>query len=169
MWRAAASGNLKGVQLSEWDKPGWTYHAKGAQPDSYRQDPLTHGVYIGIWLSPSSTSLPILTLFGSTNLNSRSAQLDTELSFLMILPSHRVAQPETKTSESATLAPSGPFLDKEHSNHDSEGIFNTSLNLRERLQGEIDNIRANASAWKGDRRDVRFSTKLIVWLVKGML
>lgn len=29
LWREAASGNFKGVQLSEWDKPGWTYHAKG--------------------------------------------------------------------------------------------------------------------------------------------
>jgi CDP-diacylglycerol--glycerol-3-phosphate 3-phosphatidyltransferase len=28
-------------------------------------------------------SLPVLTLFGSTNLNSRSANLDTELSFVM--------------------------------------------------------------------------------------
>ena len=38
----------------------------------------------GIWLSPKPDSLPILTLFGSTNLNSRSAQLDTELSFVML-------------------------------------------------------------------------------------
>ncbi|KAH9079299.1 hypothetical protein EDB83DRAFT_2341851 [Lactarius deliciosus] len=54
------------VDLKEWNRPGWTYHAKG------------------IWLSPKPVSLPILTLFGSTNLNSRSAQLDTELSFVML-------------------------------------------------------------------------------------
>ncbi|KAH9048572.1 hypothetical protein EDB84DRAFT_1456633 [Lactarius hengduanensis] len=54
------------VDLKEWNRPGWTYHAKG------------------IWLSPKPGSLPILTLFGSTNLNSRSAQLDTELSFVML-------------------------------------------------------------------------------------
>ncbi|KAI9446565.1 hypothetical protein H4582DRAFT_2166056 [Lactarius indigo] len=54
------------VDLKEWNRPGWTYHSKG------------------IWLSPKPGSLPIITLFGSTNLNSRSAQLDTELSFVML-------------------------------------------------------------------------------------
>jgi CDP-diacylglycerol--glycerol-3-phosphate 3-phosphatidyltransferase len=44
----------------------------------------------GIWLSPEPESLPILTLFGSTNLNSRSAQLDTELSFVMLANSMAV-------------------------------------------------------------------------------
>jgi CDP-diacylglycerol---glycerol-3-phosphate 3-phosphatidyltransferase len=39
---------------------------------------------VGIWLSPNAESLPVLTLFGSTNLNSRSAHLDTELSFMML-------------------------------------------------------------------------------------
>ncbi|KAI0306678.1 hypothetical protein B0F90DRAFT_1814530 [Multifurca ochricompacta] len=54
------------VELKEWNRHGWTYHAKG------------------IWLSPNFQSPPILTLFGSTNLNTRSAHLDTELSFLML-------------------------------------------------------------------------------------
>ncbi|KAI0062368.1 CDP-diacylglycerol-glycerol-3-phosphate 3-phosphatidyltransferase [Artomyces pyxidatus] len=57
------------VQLREWRKEGWTYHAKG------------------IWLSPTPESSPILTLFGSTNLNSRSSHLDTELSFTMVTSS----------------------------------------------------------------------------------
>ncbi|KAI3609190.1 cdp-diacylglycerol-glycerol-3-phosphate 3-phosphatidyltransferase [Moniliophthora roreri] len=56
-----------GVQLLEWLKDGWTYHAKG------------------LWLSPHASSHPVLTLFGSTNLNSRSSHIDTELSFVMIL------------------------------------------------------------------------------------
>ncbi|OCH93855.1 CDP-diacylglycerol-glycerol-3-phosphate 3-phosphatidyltransferase [Obba rivulosa] len=55
-----------GVQLREWEKDGWTYHAKG------------------IWLRPTATSDPVLTLFGSTNLNSRSSNLDTELSFVLL-------------------------------------------------------------------------------------
>ena len=42
---------------------------------------------IGIWLSPAPESAPILTLFGSTNLNSRSSHLDTELSFIMVTSS----------------------------------------------------------------------------------
>lgn len=53
------------VEISEWEKNGWTYHAKG------------------LWYRSHISSPPELTLFGSTNLNSRSAELDTELSFLM--------------------------------------------------------------------------------------
>lgn len=55
-----------GVQLSEWERPGWTYHAKG------------------MWLSPARTGLPNVSLFGSTNLSSRSAHLDSELSFALL-------------------------------------------------------------------------------------
>lgn len=42
----------------------------------------------GIWLRPTPTTNPFLTLFGSTNLNSRSANLDTELSFIMVTTSN---------------------------------------------------------------------------------
>ncbi|KAJ7683694.1 hypothetical protein B0H17DRAFT_1073780 [Mycena rosella] len=62
------AGRESGVQLNEWEREGWTYHAKG------------------IWLSAAAGSPPLLTLFGSTNLNSRSAHIDTELSFLMLVP-----------------------------------------------------------------------------------
>ncbi|KAG8698859.1 CDP-diacylglycerol--glycerol-3-phosphate 3-phosphatidyltransferase [Ceratobasidium sp. 394] len=60
--------NGKGIELSEWECPGWTYHAKG------------------IWYSSSVFEAPYATLFGSTNLNSRSAHLDTEISFLLSVP-----------------------------------------------------------------------------------
>lgn len=49
-------------------------------------------VPLGIWLSPSGDTLPVLTLFGSTNLNSRSANLDTELSFVMVTSSDGLRQ-----------------------------------------------------------------------------
>jgi len=62
------------VSLKEWERDGWTYHAKG------------------IWLSPSVDSPPVLTLFGSTNLNSRSTNLDTELSFVMATSSDELRQ-----------------------------------------------------------------------------
>jgi len=52
----------------------------------------SHTVHPGIWLSPSIDSLPVLTLFGSTNLNSRSANLDTELSFVMATSSNDLRQ-----------------------------------------------------------------------------
>ncbi|CAE6439414.1 hypothetical protein ACGC1H_000783 [Rhizoctonia solani] len=54
-----------GIELREWQRPGWTYHAKG------------------MWILPSIHEAPYATLFGSTNLNSRSAHLDTEVSFLL--------------------------------------------------------------------------------------
>ncbi|KAJ7846155.1 hypothetical protein B0H13DRAFT_2093898, partial [Mycena leptocephala] len=57
------AGRQPSVQLNEWEREGWTYHAKGG-----------------------GTQSPMLTLFGSTNLNSRSAHIDTELSFLMLVP-----------------------------------------------------------------------------------
>lgn len=38
----------------------------------------------GIWWRPTPSAHPLLTLFGSTNLNSRSANLDTELSFMLV-------------------------------------------------------------------------------------
>ncbi|KAF8499951.1 hypothetical protein JB92DRAFT_2743225 [Gautieria morchelliformis] len=63
--RAWSPGPAPGIELNEWEKNDWTYHAKG------------------IWYRPTLTSPPELTLFGSTNLNSRSANLDTELSFFM--------------------------------------------------------------------------------------
>ncbi|KAF8607588.1 hypothetical protein BDV93DRAFT_435284 [Ceratobasidium sp. AG-I] len=59
-----------GIQLSEWERLGWTYHAKG------------------IWLAQSAYEPPYATLFGSTNLNSRSAHLDTEISFMLSVPEH---------------------------------------------------------------------------------
>ncbi|KAF5346551.1 hypothetical protein D9757_014187 [Collybiopsis confluens] len=62
------------VELREWEKEGWTYHAKG------------------LWLSPPADSAPVLTLFGSMNLNSRSADIDTELLFVMVLPPQEPCQ-----------------------------------------------------------------------------
>jgi CDP-diacylglycerol--glycerol-3-phosphate 3-phosphatidyltransferase len=127
---------------------------------------------LGIWLSSSSKALPILTLFGSTNLNSRSAHLDTELSFVMVLPSHQI-NGEHDLNERVNDIPElvhDPQDDPSSEARPSrEALYNTALDLRERLQREIDCIRTNASTWKGARRDVRFSTKLLLWFLKGML
>ena len=101
---------------------------------------------IGVWLSPNSSSPPVLTLFGSTNLNSRSAHIDTELSFLMIIP------PESVVCESM------------QGENDA-----ASLALRRKLDSEISGIRSNAVEWRGGDRKVRWTTKLLVWLAKGML
>ena len=45
----------------------------------------------------------------------------------------------------------------------------TSLALRQKLDSEISGIRSNAVEWQGGARKVRWTTKLFVWLVKGML
>ncbi|KAF8895978.1 CDP-diacylglycerol-glycerol-3-phosphate 3-phosphatidyltransferase [Infundibulicybe gibba] len=129
----------RGVQLREWWKHGWTYHAKG------------------IWLSPTLTAPPILTLFGSTNLNSRSAHIDTELSFLMVIPSSPLeidadGTPPGLTNEandSSTLSP--------------------TMSLRQRLAEELDGLHSQTSNWKGGQRQVRLLTKAIVRIVRGML
>lgn len=60
-----------GVRLQEWEREGWTYHAKG------------------MWVSESKesgeakNSDPFFTFIGSSNLSTRSLQLDTELSLLL--------------------------------------------------------------------------------------
>jgi len=36
-WIADPSGDGRGVQLSEWEKDEWTYHAKGEQAQSFRR------------------------------------------------------------------------------------------------------------------------------------
>ncbi|PVF95578.1 phospholipase D/nuclease [Serendipita vermifera] len=68
------AGKEQQVELREWERPEWTYHAKG------------------IWIRPSIGQNPVVTVFGSTNLNSRSANLDTELSFIMHTTSEELQQ-----------------------------------------------------------------------------
>jgi CDP-diacylglycerol--glycerol-3-phosphate 3-phosphatidyltransferase len=62
--------NSSGVELREWARQGWTYHAKG------------------IWVQPAPSegthNDPVLTLLGSTNLSTRSVELDAELSFAVL-------------------------------------------------------------------------------------
>jgi CDP-diacylglycerol--glycerol-3-phosphate 3-phosphatidyltransferase len=89
-------------------------------------------------------------MFGSTNLNSRSAHLDTELSFVMVIPSEPPEQ--SKIPESSHLEQS-----------------NSLIRLRRQLQLEIDKIREHVAEWKGAQRNVRRLTKAIVHVVKGML
>jgi hypothetical protein len=44
-----------------------------------------------------------------------------------------------------------------------------TLPLRQSLALELEGIRSNVSEWKGPSRSVRWSTKFITWLLKGML
>lgn len=83
----------------------------------------------------------MLTLFGSTNLNSRSADIDTELSFAMVLPSY----------------------------HATEDNNDPVAALRGKLAREVADIRTDAKEWKGDQRKVRWTTKILVYLVGNKL
>ena len=105
-----------------------------------------------MWLSPNALTSPILTLFGSTNLNSRSAEIDTELSFLMISPPEKQAR-TTAATNAVALPDFGSDI----------------LALRDELGQEVARIRSNATEWKGGQRKVRWSTKFIVGLLNGML
>ncbi|KAF7440281.1 CDP-diacylglycerol--glycerol-3-phosphate 3-phosphatidyltransferase [Pleurotus ostreatus] len=129
-----------GVQLKEWYKDGWTYHAKG------------------IWLSPNPDAPPVLTLFGSTNLNSRSSQLDTELSFIMALPSKlvRTSPEERNTAVASVSAPQA-------------GEQTPGLDLRQELHKEISRLHQFTGEWQGGARAVRWGTMALVHLVGGML
>ncbi|KAG8998798.1 CDP-diacylglycerol--glycerol-3-phosphate 3-phosphatidyltransferase [Tulasnella sp. JGI-2019a] len=80
-WKAAlkagkiSAGPDSTIQLNEWERANWTYHAKG------------------IWVRFGDRgSLPTISMFGSTNLNGRSARLDTELSFLMLTSSPELSR-----------------------------------------------------------------------------
>ncbi|KAJ3515139.1 hypothetical protein NLJ89_g1949 [Agrocybe chaxingu] len=88
--------------------------------------------YVGIWLSPNTTSPPVLTLFGSTNLNERSAHIDTELSFLMVVPSER----QTRSADEAHSEDVSPFPAAPQDQQ--------LLSLRQELAREIDGIRSSA-------------------------
>ena len=110
---------------------------------TYSETYLTGLTLPGIWLSPDAKSPPILTLFGSTNLNIRSAHLDTELSFMMVLPSDEAAD---QASGSTPIR-----------------------RLQNSLQEEVFRIRENTVDWEGWKRQVRTTTKMLVWAIKGML
>ena len=60
------AGRQSGVQLNEWEREGWTYHAKG------------------VWLTvPTLSEGPTKTLIGSSNFGSRSALRDLECTLLI--------------------------------------------------------------------------------------
>jgi CDP-diacylglycerol--glycerol-3-phosphate 3-phosphatidyltransferase len=91
-----------------------------------------------------------MTLFGSTNLSARSANRDVELGLVMVIPEPSSTKP---ASEACTA-------------------------LQHQLANEVQNLRAHSREWKGaegekngveGERKVRWGTKILVWMVGGML
>ncbi|KDN47767.1 hypothetical protein K437DRAFT_211491, partial [Tilletiaria anomala UBC 951] len=66
------------VEIREWKREGWTYHAKGELPRW------------GFWLTPPGSADPEHTLIGSSNFGSRSATLDLECTLLISTASPRL-------------------------------------------------------------------------------
>ncbi|KAF5366095.1 hypothetical protein D9757_012707 [Collybiopsis confluens] len=109
------------VELREWEKEGWTYHAKG------------------LWLSPPADSAPVLTLFGSMNLNSRSADIDTELLTVSIFGfgCGGVSGPGTGRRLAMKTGPKAD-VDVDGSNHGREvGNLDPIYNLRLQLARKV--------------------------------
>lgn len=79
LWQNGRDARHGGVEIREWNKDGWTYHAKG------------------IWYTPPSTesaetSGPTMVHVGSSNYGSRSADLDLECTFLISTQSRELSQ-----------------------------------------------------------------------------
>lgn len=132
-----------GVELTEWEREGWTYHAKGQWAHDVLRPfvcaetdlPPFHSlcVFSGVWVSPTSSQPPLLTLIGSSNLSTRSATLDHETSFFITTTS-----PELRRS----LANEVSLLRKFAEHH-----------------------RVGEETWQRDDRKVSWQTKV---LVKGL-
>ncbi|KAF5371555.1 hypothetical protein D9757_010389 [Collybiopsis confluens] len=116
-----------------------------------------------LWLSPSVDSAPVLTLLGSTNLHSRSADIDTELSFVMVLPPREpchylgavaggIGGSGTGRGVAMDTEPVAD-IDVSGSNQGREvGDLDPISNLRLQLAREVADIRADAKEWRGDTR-----------------
>lgn len=74
------SGRRKDITLSEWKRPGWTYHSKGVWL-SQHAGPVEQEKQI------PEVDTPFLTFIGSSNLSTRSLKLDVELSSLILTSS----------------------------------------------------------------------------------
>ncbi|KAJ9127167.1 hypothetical protein QFC24_001404 [Naganishia onofrii] len=73
-----------GIELTEWNRPGWTYHAKGIWlsemlPTQEQQQPPAP--------PPPPPPKPFGTFIGSSNLSTRSLKLDVELSNMILTTS----------------------------------------------------------------------------------
>ncbi|KAG0051146.1 CDP-diacylglycerol--glycerol-3-phosphate 3-phosphatidyltransferase [Gryganskiella cystojenkinii] len=63
---AKAAGNAERIKIEEYNRKGWTYHAKG------------------LWVYPPNSDLPIMTTIGSPNFGYRSIVRDLEAQLFMV-------------------------------------------------------------------------------------
>ncbi len=91
---AAAQEGKANVEIREWKREGWTYHAKG------------------LWLTPPGSDAPHHTLIGSSNFGGRSAELDLECT-LLISTSCDKLQRQLKREVEALRQNAGDVFDDE--------------------------------------------------------
>lgn len=90
---------------------------------------------------------------------------------MMVVPSE-LEGPPTIASREAKLhdfVTEGPPPAKEQKENDGSTALSPTMVLRLKLADEVRRIRMYAQEWKGGERKVRFWTRVIVGLVKGML
>ena len=85
-WNEVSSKQmLEKVELREWGRDDWTYHAKGSSSSRISQRTAdVSGHPTGIWLSAAEDpSRPFATVIGSSNYGPRSAARDVEANLLV--------------------------------------------------------------------------------------
>ena len=92
---------------------------------------------------------------------------------MMVVPSElepegvpTIASREARLHDSVTEEPT-PV--EEHKENNGSTVLSPTMALRLKLADEVRRIRKYAGEWKGGERKVRFWTRVIVGLVKGML
>eukprot|EP00069_Balaena_mysticetus_P020890 bmy_13149T0 len=81
-------GQQERVQLQEYWRRGWTFHAKGESISV----PEPTGQLAGLWLYLAGSSLPCLTLIGSPNFGYRSVHRDLEAQIAIVTESRALQQ-----------------------------------------------------------------------------
>ena len=91
---------------------------------------------------------------------------------MMVIPSELEPEGATMASREAKLHDSvteEPPLPKEHKENNGSTALSPTMALRLKLADEVRRIRMYVGEWRGGERKVRFWTRVIVGLVKGML
>ncbi|XP_045369477.2 CDP-diacylglycerol--glycerol-3-phosphate 3-phosphatidyltransferase, mitochondrial isoform X3 [Camelus bactrianus] len=84
-------GQQARVQLQEYWRRGWTFHAKGTWQLA-RSRPTQDSRGTGLWLYLTGSSLPCLTLIGSPNFGYRSVHRDLEAQIAIVTESRALQQ-----------------------------------------------------------------------------
>jgi len=92
-WRRAAGSPASALTLLHYERPGWTYHAKGLwlwpsvagdAPSVAGDAPSVAGDAVHHASGAATSTPPVLTVLGSSNFSQRSVQRDVEFSLCLV-------------------------------------------------------------------------------------